>query len=536
MENSGISKTGTKNFLTDLLLIAAAFFALYLGLAFMRPLASPDEGRYSEISLEMVRNGDYVSPRLNDMVYFYKPPFFYWMQAASIKAFGVNRTSLRFPNAAAAVFGILAAYCAARALYNRRAGIFSAIVTGTSVLYFALGEIITLDMTVAVFISAAMFSFIVALKRSGVWRGLLILAFFAFCALAVMTKGLIGVLIPCATIFLYALALGVFPFFRKLKVSDIWWCVAGAALFAAIAAPWHVLAALANPPYETAEGIFSKNWEGQGFFWYYIIHEHILRYIDPETSMRAAPWWLFLVLAPVGLIPWVVLLPQALRDAFRGGYARLRAENPEMLFFGLWIFFVIAFFSASSSKLPAYIVPIYPAFGVVIGVWIAKVWDNPRAFSTKAVKIIFIVLGYIAAIAPVVVYFVLQHKGKLCELAGEMLALSIAMSATLFVCTTAVLVVYRRGGDRAFLVATILTVFVLLLFFNPLGRYLQRESAQPLVDKIAADIKADDAFAIAYNYNELQDFPVWLGRTVCLIGEPPEEQKFASAKKTARVS
>ena len=105
MENSGISKTGTKNFLTDLLLIAAAFFALYLGLAFMRPLASPDEGRYSEIPLEMVRNGDYVSPRLNDMVYFYKPPFFYWMQAASIKAFGVNRTSLRFPNAAAAVFG-----------------------------------------------------------------------------------------------------------------------------------------------------------------------------------------------------------------------------------------------------------------------------------------------------------------------------------------------------------------------------------------------------------------------------------------------
>lgn len=526
MENNGISKTGGKNFLTDLLLIAAAFFALYLGLAFMRPLASPDEGRYSEIPLEMVRNGDYVSPRLNDMVYFYKPPFFYWMQAASIKAFGVNRTSLRFPNAAAAVFGILVTYCAARALYNRRVGIFSAIVAGTSVLYFALGEIITLDMTVAVFISAAMFSFIVALKRSGVWRGVLILSFFAFCALAVMTKGLIGVLIPCATAFLYALALGVFPFFRKLKVSDIWWCVAGAALFTAIAVPWHVLAALANPPYETAEGIFSKNWEGQGFFWYYIVHEHILRYIDPETSMRAAPWWLFLVLAPVGLIPWVVLLPQALRDAFRGGYARLRNEKPEMLFFALWIFFVIAFFSASSSKLPAYIVPIYPAFGVIIGAWMAKVWENPRGFSTKAVKTILVALGYIAAVAPVVVYFVLQHKGKLCELAGGMLALSIAMSATLFVCTTAVLLVYRRGGERAFWVAAILTVFVLLSFFNPLGRYLQRESAQPLVDKISADIKADDTFAIAYNYNELQDFPVWLGRTVYLIGEPPEEQKF----------
>ena len=128
-----IDGSSRKNFFKDIVLLAAAFSALYLGLAFMRPLASPDEGRYSEIPLEMVRNGDYVSPRLNDMVYFYKPPLFYWLQAASIKAFGVNRVSLRAPNSLVAVLGILATYCAARALYGRRAGVFSAIVAGTSV-------------------------------------------------------------------------------------------------------------------------------------------------------------------------------------------------------------------------------------------------------------------------------------------------------------------------------------------------------------------------------------------------------------------
>ena len=104
-----------------------------------------------------------------------------------------------------------------------------------------------------------------------------------------------------------------------------------AVQFAAIAAPWHVLAALANPPYETAEGIFSKNWEGQGFFWYYIIHEHFLRYIDAETSMREQPWFFFLILAPVGLIPWIVALPQSVWSEIKGGYRNLREKNPEFM-------------------------------------------------------------------------------------------------------------------------------------------------------------------------------------------------------------
>ena len=526
MQNPNFSKAAQKGWLKDLILLTIAFSALYLGLAFMRPLASPDEGRYSEIPMEMVRNGDYISPTLNDMAYFYKPPLFYWLQAASIKAFGVNRTSLRLPNSGLAILGILLTYCAARALYGRKAGIFSAAVLGTSVLYLALGEIVTLDMAVSVFIAGAMFSFIVALKRSGVWRGVLILSFFVMCAFALMTKGLIGVLIPCAVIFLYAVALGVSPFVKMLKVSDIWWSLAGAVLFIAIAAPWHVLAAIANPPYETAEGIFSKNWEGQGFFWYYIIHEHFLRYLYSETSMRAAPWWMFIVLAPVGLIPWIVVLPQAVWDAVKGGYRKLRAESPEFIFFGLWIFFVIAFFSTSSSKLPAYIIPIYPALGVIIGVWFAKVWDNLEAYSTKAVKIIYIVLGYVAAIAPTILYAVLNHKGKLMEKAPEMLNVAVLMSVVLAVASTVVLVIFLKGRRREYWVSVFATVFVLLMFFNPLGTFIQRESAQSLVEKIAKDRRPDDAYVIAYSYNVLQDFPVWLGNTVYLIGEPPEEQKF----------
>ena len=99
-ENSGF-------WFRDLSAIFILFVILYLGLSFTRPLASPDEGRYVEIPREMVATGDLVTPRLNGMPYFYKPPMFYWMQAAVIKTVGINRVSARAANSIMAVLGIL---------------------------------------------------------------------------------------------------------------------------------------------------------------------------------------------------------------------------------------------------------------------------------------------------------------------------------------------------------------------------------------------------------------------------------------------
>ena len=525
MENTAaMSPSGNgRNYFLDLVAIILIFGFLYLGLSFMRPLASPDEGRYSEIPREMVASGDWVTPHLNGMQYFYKPPMFYWMQAVSIEAFGINRVSLRLANAAMAVFGICATYAAARALYGRRVGIFSAAILGTSVLYYALGQIITLDMTVAVFIAAAMFSFIVALKRSGIWRGLLILSFFAMCALAVMSKGLIGILIPCAVIFIYAFAVGIFNFFRQLRPSDLWWCIAGVLLFLGIALPWHILAMIANPAYDTSEGMFSKNWEGQGFFWYYIIHEHFLRYIDAETSMREQPWFFFLILAPVGLIPWIVALPQSVWSEIKGGYRNLREKNPEFIFFTVWILFVILFFSISKSKLVPYIIPIYPALAVIVGVWASKVWQNPSAFKLKPAKWILVGMGYIAVIAPIVIYFVLKHQDKIVDDCSAKIILG-ATSAVMFVMTTITAAFIKN--DRKFMALAFVSICGLLLCFNPMASLLQRPSAEPLAYEILKQRKDGDHVFIAFTYSTFQDLPVWMDELVLHIGEPPEEQKF----------
>ncbi len=170
-----------------LTLVIGLFFAFFLG---SRPLSVPDEARYCEIPREMVATGDYVTPRLNGVKYFEKPVLFYWLQAASIRAFGLSEWTLRLWPALFALSGCLLAYYAGRKLYGRRAGLFAAAVLATSVLYYALGRTIILDMPVTIFLTGALLSFLLAVEEEGAraqrWY---YLAFYAFAALATLTKG-----------------------------------------------------------------------------------------------------------------------------------------------------------------------------------------------------------------------------------------------------------------------------------------------------------------------------------------------------------
>ena len=528
MQNNFIETTlsSKMSWCSDIILIFVVGCVIYMALGFMRPLASPDEGRYSEIPREMVAHGDYVTPRLNDMPYFYKPPFFYWMQAASIKTFGINRFSLRFPNALMAVFGICATYAAARALSGRAAGVFSAGILATSILYLALGQIITLDTTVSVFISSALFAFIVGIKKSGLWRHALIAAFFVLCALAVLTKGLIGIVIPAAIIFLYAICTGPVDFFKKFGRGDWIWILIGIALFAIISVPWHILASLDNPAYDNAGGIFSKEWEGQGFFWYYIIHEHFLRYIDVDTSMREQPWWFFIVLSLVGFIPWVLLLPRALKDTFGDCGRRMLNAPKEAVFFCIWIVFVVFFFSLSKSKLAPYILPIFPALSVLTGAWFAKCWKDKFARSIKIEQILFVVLGYLVSVAPIPIYFVLSSKGKIYD-HSYALFVCISLSVIMLILTTATLyIMLVKKNVKAFMAMVFVVSCVFSMYFNPMAILFQRSDTEPLAKYLKANRKTGEDVAILRDYNHFHDLPVWLGETVYLFDVPPLEQRF----------
>ncbi|HEV7518506.1 MAG TPA: glycosyltransferase family 39 protein, partial [Thermoanaerobaculia bacterium] len=146
----------------DLLLLALGFALLYGPHLGRRALWSPDEGRYAEIPREMVATGDWITPRLNGVKYFEKPPLFYWLEAGALRLFGPGEWAVRLAPALFALLGILAVYAAGRRLFGRQAGLWAGIVLGTSPLWFGLGEAVTLDMAVSALLTGALLAFLFA--------------------------------------------------------------------------------------------------------------------------------------------------------------------------------------------------------------------------------------------------------------------------------------------------------------------------------------------------------------------------------------
>ena len=338
----------------DLLLLALAFGALNFFLLGRLPLANPDESRYAEIPREMLARGDWVTPRLNATPYFEKPPLVYWTVGLSRVLFGPGEFAVRLTPTLFGLGGVLLTYAAARRLHGRLAGLMAAIVLGTSLLYLVLSRILLLDMAVSVLMSATLFCFILGVREpSGSQRRWWFLGLYASAALATLAKGLIGLLLPGAVMFLWLL---VFNQWRRLLPMHL---AAGGILFLAVAAPWHVLAAQRNP-----------DW-----LHFYFVHEHWERFTTTAHN-RAAPPWFFIPIILAGLFPWVGFLGGAVREALAGGWAR-RRENADAWFLVTWVVFVFLFFSKSQSKLIPYILPVFPPLAVLIGAWLARRWPEP---------------------------------------------------------------------------------------------------------------------------------------------------------------
>ena len=333
-------------------LVIAVLAALWLGSLGLRPLYKPDEGRYGEIPREMVASGDWITPRLNGFKYFEKPPLQYWATAAAFTLFGVSDWAARLWAGLAALAGVWMAFAAGNRLFGRPAGAFAAAILASSPLYVLLGQVNTLDMSVTVFLSAAVFAFALA-QREGAEPGARrrwMLAFWAACAAAVLSKGLIGIVLPAGAAALYVLVRRDWAMLRRLEL------LRGGLLFFALVAPWFVAVSRAN-----AE-----------FAHFFFVQEHWLRFTT-KMHHRSEPAWFFLPVLALGAWPWLL--------AIVGGWlASLRPPAGRgfsaALFLALWALVVFGFFSASGSKLPPYILPLVPALAVLGGGFLARRTGN----------------------------------------------------------------------------------------------------------------------------------------------------------------
>jgi 4-amino-4-deoxy-L-arabinose transferase-like glycosyltransferase len=479
--------------LRDLAVLAVVVGLWFCGLLGMRPLGNPDEGRYTEIPREMAATGDYVTPRLNGVKYFEKPPLVYWLSALTFRQFGVNEFTARLWNGLFALGGVLMTYGAARCLYGRAAGIWAAVVLTTSLMYFVLSQIILLDMAVAVTVSGALFAFIVGV---GVPRGRRrlgwFLGFYGMVALATLSKGLIGIALPGAVIFLWVLLLNrwraLWPFYP----------LAGTLLLLAIAAPWHVLAARANPDFVN----------------FYFVHEHWLRFTT-RVHDRYEPWWYFLPVLVVGLFPWVFFVWQAVADALAGG-RKARRHRPEAWFLVIWIVFIVAFFSKSQSKLIPYILPVFPALAVLLGRFVAGVWAGRAGNHFRRGVWAFAGTAVVLAVAVGVV----PGPQNQPALAAWLPVLRVMVGGALLAGAAAAFLGLRRGQPRLMLGAVALASAVFLLAINFGGGFFYKTSTKSLAMTLKPMLQADDrVYCVGYY---AQDLPVYLGRLVSVVGSPGE--------------
>lgn len=331
-----------------LLVLLLAFGLLWFGTLEQRRLINPDEGRYAEIPREMVATGDWLTPRLNGFKYFEKPALQYWATAAAFSAFGEHHWTARLWPALTGFLGVLFTAFATTRLFGRQAGLIAGAVLGGSLLWNVIGHINTLDMGVSFFLAAAVFALCLAQRdnagpvesrrwQDGAW---------VLLALAVLSKGLIGLALPAFVVVAYALWQRDPGFILRIRPGR------GLVILLAITAPWFVAVSLANPE----------------FAHFFFIHEHFERFLT-KTHGRYQPPWYFIPILLAGMLPWLGGLVQGLVAGARRDPGR-RFQPRRFLF--VWAVLVFAFFSVSGSKLASYILPIFPALAALIGLHLTE--------------------------------------------------------------------------------------------------------------------------------------------------------------------
>ncbi len=480
--------------------VAALLFGIMLG---SRELGVPDEARYSEIPRQMVATGHYITPRLDGVLYFEKPPLFYWLQTLSIRAFGLSEWSMRFWTAFFAVLGCVSVYVVGRSLYGRRAGFLSALVLGTSLLYFGMGHVVTLDMTVSVLLSLTLFAFLFAHREPpGLRRRLGMWAAFTLAALATLTKGLIGIVFPMMAIGLWIIALWDWSILRRMYLPT------GFALFLLVAAPWHILVQLKHPT----------------FLHYYFIRQHFERYLT-HVAHRYQPFWYFLPILLAGILPWSAFIVQGLRFNLVPAW-RDRAAHAETLLLAIWVGSIFAFFSASDSKLVPYILPVFPPLAILIGRYLDARWEEPLGRGDRRA---FWAMGPVGVAMGAAAAFVVPATRPSLDPHAMAIAMG-ALGATLALTSVAASWAGLKRGFAAGVVTLAAGFSLFLLGVNASAPYLDTRSVKTLALKLRP-LLTPKAIVACYGWY-YQDMPFYLRRRVEIVNYKGELGYGTTLEKT----
>ena len=327
------------------LLLFAAAVLFFAGLGKL-PLLEPDEGRNAEVGREMVISGDWITPHFNGFTYLDKPAVFFWMEAASLKTFGVSEAAARLPSALMALATMFLVWFLARRMFGDSSGLRAGLVFAASPLALVLAREVIFDMTLTFLVTVTMVAFWLV-EESGFQRPWLEAVMFAAMGLAVITKGFVGILLPLLAILIYETACGNWREWLRLRWR---W---GLLVLLAAALPWFIAVSLRNPD-------FPK----------YAFWNESLKRFTTTAAHRGGGIFYYIPIFLGGFFPWSLFLLMAGWNRLRR-WQELRQEvNRPLVFLLSWAAWVFLFFTLSHSKLPTYFLPAIVPLSILMGfVW-----------------------------------------------------------------------------------------------------------------------------------------------------------------------
>lgn len=352
-----------------LLLVLSAL--IYISTSFEPSIADDADAIHAQAAKEMLLRNDWVSLYVNGVRYLQKAPLLYWLVAIAYQVFGVNEFAVRFPTVLAIVLLGGITYIFGRWAYSQKAGLYAAAILVSCTGMFLFTRIMIPEALLTLLFTTAHLCFLRAFFGTGKEKRFYY-GFYAATALALLTKGLIGIVFAVAPAFLFLLLTGNLSAWKELRLFS------GFALFLAIAAPWHLLAGFQN----------------ENFFWFYFVNEQFLRFFSKRYPLDygKVPFLNYWLLHFVWLFPWSAGFPLLVTQRF-SLKAKADRQTQVNLYLWLWAGFILVFFNFSSSQ-EYYTFPIYPAIALLLGAAFVKAEEDP-----KAKKYLLWVNGILAAIA-----------------------------------------------------------------------------------------------------------------------------------------
>jgi 4-amino-4-deoxy-L-arabinose transferase-like glycosyltransferase len=447
--------------------------AIYLGCIVSPPSLVDDvDSVQAQVARHMVESGDWVTAHINGLVYLDKAPFNYWLIAISYEIFGVHDWAARIPVALAAIALAMLTAAIGTWAFGGRAGFYAGLCMSTCVGLWLFTRVLLPDALLTCMIALALWSFLRALDDQEPHPRFWSTVMAACLGVGLLVKSVIGFAFPVATAVIYLLVT------RQFFSSRTWQRLhpfSGALLALVIAAPWHILATLRNPPY-FAWTLHSGPGQYHGFLWDYFVNEQLLRFLNRRypRDYNTVPrlwFWLFHL---VWLFPWSVYFPAIAKLSFKPDDRASRARLLALC----WVGFVLVFFTFSTTQ-EYYSMPCYPALALLLGSAMAAGGEWIRR-GTRALAIAAAMCAL--AIGAILIYLrgvptpgdisqaLSHHPGAYTLSLGHMQDLTIDSFAylrlPLVVAGIAFLIgalgTFRAAAERAFLAGALM----MILFFH----------------------------------------------------------------------